>query len=278
MDTQASPDRDRYKIVMESLTRRRSVRSFTDQPVPQKWLDLLVEAAIAAPSGSNWQNQRFLVLTDQEEIQQAGKIRFVWPYPTDRQKARENRPAGVLGNATAIIAVFADALQNEARGEGEYYLWESLEIQNCAASVQNILTLATSLGLGSCWISASEKMNHTRTLSKKTWRDCFAHYDIPPHFKIQGVVLLGFPRKPDEEGYATGELKHGATNWRSTARKPIADYLIRRLEHSNPAKLSAARRGGVRIISLIIRGLLRIVRCLDRTVHQIEYRALTRQS
>lgn len=210
------------------ILRRCSTRSFTDERVDRVVLEKLLRAGIHAPSGSNWQNQRFLVIDDREELLRIGRTRFVWPYPgRNRQRIRKRHPGGIIGHASAAIIVFADSMENDRRDNGEYYIWESLEIQNCAASIENILLMATALGLGSCWISASDKMNGTRLFSKRSWHGLLSNYAIPDSHKIQGIVILGYSRRNDEEGFPLGESKHGATEWRSTSRMPTDYYLIR---------------------------------------------------
>lgn len=271
--------KSRVKAVRESLIYRRSVRTFNSQPIPKEILDNLIEVAKHAPSGSNWQNQRFLVITDPSEIQKVGKIRFVWPYKAAKiDKIKQSHPAGILGHGAALILVFADASRNDARGNGEYYIWESLETQNCAASVQNILTLATAYGLGSCWVSASEKMNYNRMLSGQSWRAALSSYDIPDFYKIQGVVVLGYPRKYDEEGYAVGEKMHGATNWASTERKDNDHYLIKKLAASNESKLTTLERLLVQVLSKGIKGLLALIRLFDKGIHRIEFERFIRKN
>lgn len=265
---------DRVQAVKQSLVRRRSVRTFKQDPIPPEVLDDLIEAAKYAPSGSNWQNQRFLVVTDPEEIRRIGEIRFVWPYKANVTKIRQTHPAGILGHGTALILVFADASKNDARGNGEYHIWESLEIQNCSASIQNILTMAAAHGLGSCWVSASDKMNYSRMLSGKTWREALSLYDIPDYYKMQGVVVLGYPRGYDEEGYAKGEKMHGATTWVSTVREDNEFYLVKKRkvsECNGEDILTGSERRLVRFYSKMIKGLLRIVRYVDRKIHRIEY-------
>ena len=265
----------KIESVRDSLTRRRSVRSFTDQKIENDILEDLIEAAKYAPSGSNWQNQRFLVVTDPEEIEKIGKIRFVWPYKAANvAKVKQSHPAGILGHGAALILVFADASKNDARGNGEYYIWETLETQNCSASIQNILTMAAAHSLGSCWVSASEKMNYCRMLSGKTWRDALSAYDIPPSYKMQGVIVLGYPKSYDEAGYAKGEKMHGATNWVSTERQDNEYYLIKkRVANSGPTEicLTDVESLLVRFYTKVIKFLLKVVRFADKKIHNLEY-------
>jgi nitroreductase len=269
----------RVGLIKEAMTHRRSVRAFKDDPIPEDVLNDLITAAKSAPSGSNWQNQRYLLITSPEAMGEVGAIRFVWPYKKANQaKVRESHPGGILGHGAALIIVFADAARNDARGNGEYYIWESLEIQNCAASIQNILTMAAAHGLGSCWVSASENMNYTRMLSGQTWRDALKDYDIPPTYKMQGIVVLGYPKSVDEKGYAKGEKMHGATNWVSTAREPNEFYMVKRKrgdrdEHQVPSGFSRLKILGY---SSVIKVCLRLLRYFDKRIHRVEYKRYLR--
>ncbi len=52
--------------VWEAIKNRRSIRKFTRDDVPEKMIDQMLEAARLAPSASNRQPWRFLVVRDQE--------------------------------------------------------------------------------------------------------------------------------------------------------------------------------------------------------------------
>ena len=48
--------------LMETVTGRRSIRRYTNDPVPEEFIDRLLDAAIWAPSAHNRQPWRFVVL------------------------------------------------------------------------------------------------------------------------------------------------------------------------------------------------------------------------
>ena len=260
--------------VAEVIAKRRSVRSFTEQKVPTEILNQIVEAGIHAPSGSNWQNQRFLVVDDSEEILRIGKERFVWPYKAaNLASVRKTHPAGIIGHAPAMVIVFSDSTQNDRRGNGEYHIWQSLEIQNCSAAIENMLILATAMGVGSCWISASDKMNFTRMFSGGSWRKLLANYEIPEHFNMQGIVILGYPKAVDEEGFAKGESMHGATVWQSTARRELPYYLIGKRQQSKATGRipSALDKFLIRGFSKSIKACQKGAAYFDKKIHRIEF-------
>jgi len=269
---QPSNDSTVSDIVSKVIAKRTSVRRFTEEAVSDADVEQILRAGINAPSGSNWQNQRFLVVSAPDEIKRIGEIRFVWPYRNSNSKRiREKNPAGILGHGTLLILIFADSYENDRRGNGEYNIWAPLEIQNCSASIQNMLIQATALGLGTCWVSASESMSYTRMLSGHSWKSALSGYDIPEWFKIQGLIVVGHPTKKDDEGYPKGEAKHGATIWQSTERGPTTDYLIEKKHQDTPSrKLGGFQRVKLKIYSFLIGKLRKVLAKLDRAIHRIE--------
>ena len=262
----------RAEILKTVLLNRRSVRQFETRALESEHIRDILESAIHAPSGSNSQNQRFLIINEQQELDALGNIRFVWPYPTST-KMRTKKPSGLIGGAATAIVVFADAALTDARDNGEYYIWESIEIQNCAASVENMLNMATALGIGSCWLSASENMTYTRLLSGKSWAHALASYDIPDSYKIQAVVILGYPQQGlDTNGFPQGEKAHGATFWDKTERKELSHYLIekRDLNRHNQQSITTTENITLLFISKIISFMLSAVHKLERLIYRIE--------
>jgi nitroreductase len=49
---------------IETIFRRRSIRKYTDQPVEPEKLNLLLHAAMAAPTAMNCKPWEFIVVTD----------------------------------------------------------------------------------------------------------------------------------------------------------------------------------------------------------------------
>lgn len=63
----AIPDDERLEVaaaVFEEMDRRRSVRDFSDRPVPREMIELAIRAASTAPSGAHKQPWTFVVTSD----------------------------------------------------------------------------------------------------------------------------------------------------------------------------------------------------------------------
>jgi nitroreductase len=107
------------------LFARRSIRAYTDEPVSEQDLKSLLEAGMAAPSGSNRQPWHFVAVTERESL----------------RALAEAHPYGkMVASAGAAIAVCGDPSVSK--------WW----VQDCSAATENILIAAAALGLGAVWI------------------------------------------------------------------------------------------------------------------------------
>lgn len=107
--------------VFEAIRKRRSVRSYTGDPIPKEDLEKIVDAGRLAATGSNKQPWDFIVVTDRETIDQL-RIASSW-----------------MDKAGAVIAVVLDPSSR---------WW----VEDGSAAVENMLLAATALGYGSCWL------------------------------------------------------------------------------------------------------------------------------
>lgn len=131
----------RARSFYEEIRRRRTIRQFSDRPVPREVIDECLRAAGSAPSGANLQPWHFAVVSDPQtkrKIREAaeaeerefysGRAPQEWrdalaPLGTD-----EHKP--YLEKAPYLIAVFAQnyALLPDGRKVKNYYVTESVGI------------------------------------------------------------------------------------------------------------------------------------------------------
>jgi nitroreductase len=114
---------------LETIFQRRSIRKYTEQPVEAEKLDLLLKAAMAAPSAMNCKPWEFVVVTDPEKLSKIRK-RLIF--------GNRNAPAAVIvcGNPSLSLNPVARLF------------W----VQDCSLAGENILIAASSMGLGTVWI------------------------------------------------------------------------------------------------------------------------------
>jgi len=148
---------------LEAINARRSIRRYLDKPVEFEKITTILNAAIKAPSAGNLQDWRYIIVSER------GLIKQVTNYSIEQYW---------IQSAPVLIIVCAVPEKHEMyyglRGKRLY------NIQDCAASIQNILLTATELGLGSCWIGAFEE---------EKVRGLFA---IPPEVRPQAIISLGY--------------------------------------------------------------------------------------
>lgn len=127
--------RTRARHLLETLRTRRSVRDFSDTPIPRDVLHTLIETAGQAPSGANKQPWTFALVTDpqtksairaaaekEEELFYAERATPEWladlaPIGTDADKP-------FLETAPALIVAFAQSTAPD--GGRHYYVKESV--------------------------------------------------------------------------------------------------------------------------------------------------------
>lgn len=144
---------------INSIHKRRSIRSFTDQMLSDEDIVTLLNAANQAPSAHNQQSWRFIVLRGEKKSQLVQIIvnnssKFAKP-----ASALLRMAARSIASAPIVIAVIntGELIQHgprlfEVDKESVRDFFRVMEIQSSAAAVENILIAATSLGLSSVWL------------------------------------------------------------------------------------------------------------------------------
>lgn len=152
--------------LMEVISRRESVRSYEDRPVPEEKLLKVLEAARLAPSASNRQRCKFIVVRDE-------KRRKELSVATGGQ-------AHVAG-APVVIAAVSTMPEYVMRCEVPAYAVD------LAIAVDHMTLAAADEGLGTCWIGAFSQEEARAVLG------------VPDNYKVVILLPLGFPRQDRRE-------------------------------------------------------------------------------
>jgi len=144
---------------LASIEQRHSIRTFTEQPVPDGHIKAILCAANQAPSAHNQQSWRFIVIRGDSKKELAKLVAS--------RVTQLPRPASTLLRMSALSIMSAPvviAIVNTgdliARGRNLFKVeqdtshdfFRTMEIQNSAAAVENLLVAATSLGLATVWL------------------------------------------------------------------------------------------------------------------------------
>lgn len=149
--------------VMEAIQTRKSVRSFIDKPVEEEKLTKILEAARLAPSASNRQEWRFVVVRNQE---------------TRKTLAEAAASQAFVGEAAVVIVACAENVEHKMPcGQLSYPI-------DVAIALDHITLAAVELGLGTCWIGAFNEQKVKQIL------------DIPDKIRIVELMCLDYPADP----------------------------------------------------------------------------------
>ncbi|MBA7601927.1 MAG: nitroreductase [Candidatus Cloacimonadota bacterium] len=146
--------------VFEAIKERRSVRAYDDKPVEKEKLNKIFEAARLAPSAANYQEWRFVVVTEKSK----GKALMT---------AANNQ--SFVAEAPVVIACCAETDEHKMRcGEQCYPI-------DVAIAIDHITLAAVALGLGTCWIGSFYPDKVREILN------------IPKTIKVVELLTLGYP-------------------------------------------------------------------------------------
>ncbi len=148
----------------EAIERRRSIRKFKPDPVDRGLITQVLEAARLAPSGSNVQPWKFVVVRSAEKrealCEAAYDQRMFREAPVvivalgDRKAFRKRLRRGK--ELVDIGAIDASVMETVGKVYGvrqkDPAAIDRTILANCMIAIDHLTLAATSLGLGSCWV------------------------------------------------------------------------------------------------------------------------------
>jgi len=137
--------------VLQAIRGRRAVRDFKLEPVAEGLLFQLISAASWAPSAMNEQPWFFTIVTDQAVLDEISSRSKTWmlqdlqavPRPSHFRDILMHPDFDIFYNAPCLIVI-----STNSKGP-----WMA---EDGALAAQNLMLMATDLGLGSCWIGFAQ--------------------------------------------------------------------------------------------------------------------------
>lgn len=194
-----------YDTLLKFLRARRSIRQFRPDPVPEEEVDAVLEAMRYAPSASNAQGWRYIILTDPEKkriladktvamlrlLRKVMKIKWLLkPFVSGQIKAQLTDPSTAASldellarHASGDDPIFYDApcviiLHTSSYGH--------MAGNDAGLAFMHGMLAAQARGLGTCWIGFAEELLF-RNKKMRKW------LGIPSGHKPWGVMILGYP-------------------------------------------------------------------------------------
>ncbi len=148
--------------VLDVIQKRQSVRKYKEDPIPEKALMRVLEAARLAPSGKNFQPWKFIIVKDKalkEKLAQASAGQFF------------------MAEAPVII-VGCGFPDNCYARMGRYMKSWSVDV---TIALDHLMLQAQEEGLGTCWIGSFEEEEVKEILN------------VPEGVKVLALTPLGYP-------------------------------------------------------------------------------------
>jgi len=152
----------------EVVKTRRSVRSYSEKPVPDEALQRVLEAARLAPSANNLQPWHYIVVRDESLRRKIAELSFNQMF---------------IAEAPVVIVCCGKKYHDN-------YSWiaNNMYLVDCSISFDHLTLAARNEGLGTCWIGA---FDHAAV------RDLL---NVPMGFDVIILTPLGYPARPEAFG------------------------------------------------------------------------------
>lgn len=188
-----------YDSFLDLVKHRRTIRRFKSDPVPDEYVDKIIEVARWAPSGFNMQPWEFVVIKDRK--MKDSIVQWVHDYhklimktesarePWQRVPRRPSRdPEMDYRNAPVFILLLGDTRTNKGLPTAMRYDAERLRtiyISSLANAYLYMSLAATTLGLANEWVS-SVATAYPHCMIKDL-------LGIQPELEIYDMMALGYP-------------------------------------------------------------------------------------
>jgi coenzyme F420-0:L-glutamate ligase/coenzyme F420-1:gamma-L-glutamate ligase len=189
---------DEWAILNRLVHNRRSIRRYSNQPIPVETLNVLLEAATWAPSAHNRQPWRFCVVTSAEgKAKLSAAMGEQWradlsadgadPEFIERRIAISH--ARTTSAAALVIANLTmsdmDRYPDPVRAKAEW----AMSVQSVALACQNLLLAAEAHGVGACWMCAPL---FVPDLVRRV-------LELPADWEPQALITLGYPAESKQK-------------------------------------------------------------------------------
>lgn len=149
--------------LLEIMRKRRSIRSYTQEQIPEESLMKILQAGLLSESGKAKRPWEFIVVRDKETLAYLSGC----------------RAGGVkmLKEARCAIVVIGDAKEQD--------VW----VEDCSVAMAHMHLMASSLEIGSCWIQGRLRESDEKTTEEYVREKL----GFPENYKLEAILSLGMP-------------------------------------------------------------------------------------
>ncbi|MDD5448702.1 MAG: nitroreductase family protein [Actinomycetota bacterium] len=183
--------------VFDVIRERRSIRRYREEKINEETLRKIMEAARLAPSSSNIQSWKFIIVTSKElrrKLKDAARgQKFVEEAPVviacciDLEAFKEQSKQTIKLLLKGALRPSLEMILRTLGVGGNSNLDAERQMVNATINVsiasEHIVLAARNLGLGTCWIRAFEEEKVEEILA------------LPEHLKVLALLTLGYPQE-----------------------------------------------------------------------------------
>lgn len=183
--------------LIDAIQLRRSIRKFKTDPIPEAFITELIEAGRLAPSGSNLQATRYVIIKSEEaraKIAECTTLPFVTQAPliiaccidknvldTSAKRTKELLESNAFADTPLANLSKDSEAYNARRREMDQESLKAYLSLNAAIALEHIALRAVDLGLGSCWIMMFDREKAKNILG------------LDERYELVALLPVGYP-------------------------------------------------------------------------------------
>jgi len=168
---------------IKTILSRRSVRAYSSEQIKPEELDLIVKAGLYAPSACNQQSWHFTVIQDSkliDDLNKASKEEMLKQDDEYLKNFGSNEDFNLFYNAPTVIVVSGEKSAIAPRVD-------------CAAATENMLLVAESLNIGTCWIGLVTPLFQSERAAEFS-----KLFGVPEGYELYHAIALGYKASEGE--------------------------------------------------------------------------------
>ncbi|MBR1382713.1 MAG: nitroreductase family protein, partial [Ruminococcus sp.] len=155
--------------LIDTILKRRSVRRYTNDAIPEEKLNKILQAGLLAPTSRNLKPCEFYVVKDKSVLEKLSKAK--------------KAGAGMLAGCAAAVVVLGDSEKADT--------W----VEDSSIALSFMMLMAEEQGIGNCWVQIHLRSNADGNDAEQIVREILS---VPEKFRVVGILSLGIPVEAPE--------------------------------------------------------------------------------
>lgn len=150
--------------LQDIILKRRSVRKYTGEDIPEEKIGKILQAGLLAPTSRNLKPCEFYVIRDKQKLAELSRAK--------------QAGGGMIEHCNAAIAVFGDSRKADTWAE------------DCSIALSYMMLMAEEMEIGNCWVQIHLRSDASGNDAEENVRRILT---VPEEYRIAGILSLGIP-------------------------------------------------------------------------------------